>query len=268
MFSIKTLLSVFNEKGTLLKWLQNLENAYNNAALKAVEILPQSATTVKLNFIFNDNTNIESDIITLPQGEPGKDGVTPVITATAFAVTAEKGEPADVRVTPTSSAPNNYNFQFDFDIPEGEKGEKGEPGNGITDITTQGSRDTGDGYTETEVDIETNDFSKTVKILAKNGGGINIDPVTVTFELTSGYLLVDYYGVDGKHTSKTITTTGNTQIQMLPLPFYVSTFAQYNFIKINNTAGLVYINQPQPAAGSVFAGIALERNLTISVTVS
>lgn len=77
MFNIKTVLSVFNEKGTLLKWLQKVEEALKNDTLTGVQISQPTATTAQLTFNFKDGTTLDSDIINLPpgpQGIPGKNG--------------------------------------------------------------------------------------------------------------------------------------------------------------------------------------------------
>ena len=116
MININTILSLFNEKGTLLQWLQKVETALNGATLNGVEILPQSEDTVKLKFNFEDGTNITSDTLTLargpqgPQGLPGKDGIDG-----ARGMTGETGAPGK------DGAPGARG-------PQGPQGPQGAPG--------------------------------------------------------------------------------------------------------------------------------------------
>lgn len=74
MINYNTILSSFNDKGTLLKWLKKLENALNNGALSTVEVITVDATHVKFKFIFADSTFVLSPSITLPRGETGPTG--------------------------------------------------------------------------------------------------------------------------------------------------------------------------------------------------
>ena len=134
MFNIKTLLSVFNEKGTLLKWLQKVEEALKNDTLSGVTITQPTDTTAILTFTFKDGSTLESDTINLPRGLQG---------------------------IPGTNGTNGEN---------GKDGIDGAPGSKIIAVDTQGSREV-DGYTETEIDVVTDDseqpFTFTVK--AKNG---------------------------------------------------------------------------------------------------
>lgn len=75
MISKDTILSIFNEKGTLLKWLQKLEKAYTGAELTNVEITQTNPLTAIFTFLFEDGSTVNSSPITLPQGPAGKDGV-------------------------------------------------------------------------------------------------------------------------------------------------------------------------------------------------
>ena len=76
MINYNNILSSFNDKGTLLKWLKKLENALNNGALSTVEVITVDATHIKFKFIFADSTFVLSPSITLPRGETGATGAT------------------------------------------------------------------------------------------------------------------------------------------------------------------------------------------------
>lgn len=71
MINLQTLLSTFDKKGTLLKWLKKLEAALENATLESVEVVEVDATHIKMKFVFADGTSIVSPSITLPRGENG-----------------------------------------------------------------------------------------------------------------------------------------------------------------------------------------------------
>ena len=76
MINLQTLLSTFDEKGTLLKWLKKVEAALSNASLETVQVVVVDATHIKMKFVFADGTSVESPSITLPRGPQGAQGET------------------------------------------------------------------------------------------------------------------------------------------------------------------------------------------------
>ncbi len=74
MFNIKTLLSTFDKKGTLMKWLKELTEMLQKSALTGVSIEQTSQTKAVLKFNFEDGTVITSDALDLPRGLPGLTG--------------------------------------------------------------------------------------------------------------------------------------------------------------------------------------------------
>lgn len=74
MINIETLLSSFDDRGTLMRWLNAVEKALNDATLTSVEVLQISTQVIKLKFNFADNTSIITPEITLPKGEKGDKG--------------------------------------------------------------------------------------------------------------------------------------------------------------------------------------------------
>ena len=74
MINLQTLLSTFDDKGTLLKWLKKVEQALNNATLSSVEVITIDATHIKLKFIFEDGTYVLSPSLALPRGLQGPQG--------------------------------------------------------------------------------------------------------------------------------------------------------------------------------------------------
>ncbi|MCQ2382738.1 MAG: collagen-like protein [Clostridia bacterium] len=76
MINLKTILSSFDDKETLLKWLKKVEKALAESVLEDVEVVTIDATHIKLVFKFEDETEIETSSITLPRGLKGDTGAT------------------------------------------------------------------------------------------------------------------------------------------------------------------------------------------------
>ncbi|MBQ0154589.1 MAG: collagen-like protein [Bacteroidales bacterium] len=74
MININTLLSEFNDRGTLLKWLKKVEEALTEATLTSVEVRQIDDTHSALKFNFEDGTYVISSPITLAQGPQGVEG--------------------------------------------------------------------------------------------------------------------------------------------------------------------------------------------------
>ena len=74
MININTIISSFDEEGTLLKWLKKVEDALKNASLKTVETVTIDESSFQLKFIFADDTYILSPAITSPKGAKGDTG--------------------------------------------------------------------------------------------------------------------------------------------------------------------------------------------------
>ena len=74
MFNIKTLLSTFDRKGTLMKWLKELTEMLQKSALTGVSVEQTSQTKAVLKVNFEDGSVITSDAMDLPRGLPGLTG--------------------------------------------------------------------------------------------------------------------------------------------------------------------------------------------------
>ena len=68
MININTIISSFDEEGTLLKWLKKVEDALKNASLKRVETVAIDDTSFQLKFVFADDTFLLSPSITNQRG--------------------------------------------------------------------------------------------------------------------------------------------------------------------------------------------------------
>ena len=74
MISWQSIMSVFNTKGTLLKWLKTLDETLKDGVLQSVSVNPVSTGVITLTFNFADGSTITTPQITLPAGEQGPQG--------------------------------------------------------------------------------------------------------------------------------------------------------------------------------------------------
>ena len=101
MINIETLLSSFDERGTLLKWLKAVEKALNEATLTSVDVITISSTHIQLKFNFEDGTSLTTPTITLPKGDKGDTGEP--------GEPGEQGEPGDDGVSVSNVTVNASN---------------------------------------------------------------------------------------------------------------------------------------------------------------
>ena len=112
MININTILSTFDDQGTLLKWLKTTNDALKNASLKSFEAVQPTATTLQLKFIFADDSSLLSPPITLPKGEKGKDATLPGY------INFFSGQ-----LETTSYDTNEFNFKAPYEMKSTETGE-------------------------------------------------------------------------------------------------------------------------------------------------
>lgn len=123
-----TILSAFNDRGTLLKWLKKVETALHDSILTDISIDQISETQVKFKFTFENGDFVESPVVTLPRGEKGDtgnagmDGEAATITIGSVAT----GAPGTSAVVQNVGTEQDAIFQFV--IPRGDKGEPGVSG--------------------------------------------------------------------------------------------------------------------------------------------
>ena len=65
----ETIISVFNEKLTLMQWLKTINKALEDAVLTGVEITKKGNATLSFKFTFEDGTYLETNDLVLQQGE-------------------------------------------------------------------------------------------------------------------------------------------------------------------------------------------------------
>lgn len=75
MYSKETILSIFNKKGTLLKWLQNLEDTLKNAEVTSINFNELPSDKLALTISFKDGTSVTTPAINAIQGPKGDVGI-------------------------------------------------------------------------------------------------------------------------------------------------------------------------------------------------
>ena len=135
----ETILSAFTERGTLLKWLKKVEAALNADVLTDISVEQIDETHVKLKFTFENDSFVESPVLTLARGKDGDAATIRVGRVT----TGEATTPASVVNVGTESA-----AVLDFVIPRGRDGLDGE---GIAATVEVGTVTTGAAGTNASV---------------------------------------------------------------------------------------------------------------------
>ena len=74
MISWQSIMSVFNTKGTLLKWLKTLDQSLQDGVLQSVTVNSVSDGVITLSFNFADGSVITTPQIDIPQGAQGPEG--------------------------------------------------------------------------------------------------------------------------------------------------------------------------------------------------
>ena len=74
MVNWNTIVSSFNAKGTLLKWLKQVDEQLEQGQLESVTVADETTTSYCLLFTFADGTTIKTDSITKLAGADGQDG--------------------------------------------------------------------------------------------------------------------------------------------------------------------------------------------------
>ena len=75
MINYQTILSSFDNKLTLMQWLNKVEDALKGGSLASVSISQPTSTTAVLTFVFADGSSLESPTLVLPQGPQGAQGI-------------------------------------------------------------------------------------------------------------------------------------------------------------------------------------------------
>ena len=211
MINYQTILSNYNKRGTLLKWLRTLQTALEEGALETVTT-STTEDSVVFHFGFADGTSVDSPPIQLeagPQGPegppgspgaPGQDGEDATIEI-GTVTTLSPGSDATVTNSGTPGA-----AVFNFGIPKGDPGSAtATPIDNITDDTvTTVTYSSGVATIEKDATVEYTDQSSdsitntTLLPISPDGGHLNIaanngslditDPVTdqiIPIEATS-----------------------------------------------------------------------------------
>ena len=156
MINLQTLLSSFDDKGTLMLWLKAVERALANASLSTVQLITLSDEQIKLSFVFADGTSVVSPAITLPRGATGATGA---------------------------------NGKDGKDGTNGTNGTNGADGVGISSITKTGVSGLVDTYTITYTNGATSTFTVTNGANGEDGTSVRILPnAEACTRLGDGYI--------------------------------------------------------------------------------
>ena len=127
MISWQSIMSAFNTKGTLLKWLKTLDQSLKDGVLESVTVNSVSEGVITLSFNFADGSTITTPQIDIPQGAQGPQGPQ-----------GPQGDPGPQG----ERGPQGPQGPQGDPGPQGERGPQGEPGTG-PDIPTPTTADNG-----------------------------------------------------------------------------------------------------------------------------
>ena len=74
MINYETILSLFDDKLTLLQYLTKIEEALKNEQLTDITVTQTDASHVYFTFVFEDGSTIDTPTFTLPAGPQGATG--------------------------------------------------------------------------------------------------------------------------------------------------------------------------------------------------
>lgn len=232
MINYNTILSSYDERGTLLKWLKTLQEALEGGALSSVTTTTGDDYVI-FHFVFADGTSVNSPAIPLeagPKGDKGDKGDTgPQGPAATVAVGTVETLPAGSDATVTNSGTSGAAV-LNFGIPEGEAGQDG----GVTINGYAGAVTTGNGLTFDQVtgELSSYDFNLT------DTGNVNLNTITKPTGISNinSYF---YYALNAdKSIGKlygcfniTFDTISSSQVILIPLGFNVAVPASaYNIL--------------------------------------
>ena len=210
MINYDTVLSTFDDKLTLLQWLQKVEQALEGAGLERVEISQPTPTTAIFKFVFADGTSVTTPSVTLPRGAKGDTGATGATGATGNGI-------ASITKTGTSGLIDTYTILYTngstqtFSVTngaDGQDGADGADGNGIASIEKTSTVGLVDTYTITYTDGDTDTFTVT------NGADGEFDEVVIT-------------GASGTFTVAEMTKIANRESTVIVLESGTTRFTQY-----------------------------------------
>lgn len=221
MINYETILSTFDDKLTLMQWLQKVEQALEGAGLERVEIHQQSPTTAYFKFVFADGTSVTTPSITLPRGPKGDTGAEGATGATGNGI-------ASITKTGTSGLVDTYTILYTngstqtFTVTNGAQGEAGQDG-----------QDGADGVGISNIQIGTN----------------GIVTVTLTDETTVNAGNVFILISTGSVTSGTFTASQLADVKLVNSVIYDSDLHYYKYSR--KGAGNIYYTYLDPISQDI-----------------
>lgn len=131
MVKLDTVLSVYDDKVTLMQWLKKVEKALKDSVLIGITVEQVADDKVVFVFNFEDGTRIETPQVTLPKGPKGDTGASVKVLQSAEACVAiGDGYIADNGhlMTLTSLSPREFTDCGLIRGPQGLQGETGQAG--------------------------------------------------------------------------------------------------------------------------------------------
>ena len=239
MINYETILSSYDNKLTLMQWLNKVQDALQNASLASVGISQPTTTTAVLTFVFADGSTITSPTLTLPQGPQGpagEDGTSVRILPSAEACTQLGDGYIDANgylQVLTNLSPRQFTNAGLIRGPQGPQGEQGEQG--PTGATGATGADGEDGVSVTNVQV-----TNTNHLIVTLSNNTTIDAGEI--QVSGGGGGTQLY----KHTLKVDSNKGNgvyleflstDNMQVTSMPDLLMQYGSYN---AHNT--LIYLN--------------------------
>lgn len=131
MVNLQTVLSVYEDKVTLMQWLKKVEKALKDSVLVSIDTEQVEANKASFVFVFEDGTRLATPAVTLPQGPKGDTGASVKVLASAEACQIVGDgyidENGHLQVL-TSVLPREFTDCGLIRGPQGEQGPQGEVG--------------------------------------------------------------------------------------------------------------------------------------------
>lgn len=239
MINWQSIISVFNEKGTLLQWLKKVEVALKTSVLQSVSVTTSAGAAV-FSFNFADGTKIDTPPVNLPRGPEGVPGIS-IKTIKA----GESYEDNEYTVTPiTITYSDNTTEKLTIKAQRGEYAAQGLPGNGIADIKTVDSYQQGEEVI-TVIEVETtNGDNPRFEIRAQNPVGETLYTHIVSVGNIPSFSHTVYLAINNTNEEPISDLSGVMDaLNLILKPTQGYNTKSYPIASSDGTAGVIYIGE-------------------------
>ena len=289
MINYETILSAFDDKETLLKWLQKVEKALAGSTLTSVDCVNVNENYIKFTFSFADGTKIDTPQVYVKpgvDGTDGKDGIgfdtlsEVIIPSTVSSITYSGAKGAIVSGDAVfKTADGNFTVPTKNIIPIFGKG-------GITlakDDTGKKLQVSIAGYDAATTGYYPRKSSSGLEWVAGTGGGATVETGTFTapiYEATGGVSSSSWTQISGDYVSGSYSFIGDIlTVRIYPsttasatIPqsktFYIGLLPLMNIFNIPLTARNISLGTQLSAAGaaiSAYAHTYIEVNVMFAI---